>query len=183
MACAFKASSLSQRLGETTRRFGASFNQAAVQLKPLLQTKFPGYKHVMPIDPAAFQRAQTDERSVADVYRTERFVVKRARTNSLAARLSAVDKYLTRVVEGKPGMLLCPEGCGPLIQAMSGKYRYKVNTKGDTDEVPEKSHPWSDLADGLQYLCMEADGGEIFGAAASSARREVMPAPFRWAIG
>ena len=41
MACAFKASSLSQRLGETARRFGASFNQAAVQLKPLLQMMLP----------------------------------------------------------------------------------------------------------------------------------------------
>lgn len=156
---------------------------AKEKLKPLLQSKFPGYKHIMPIDPAAYQRAQTDERSVADIYRTERFGVKRARTNALAARLSAVDKYLTSMVEGKPGILLCPEGAAPLISALAGKYRYKVSTKGETDETPEKNHPWSDICDGLQYLCMEADGGATFGAAADpNQRREVLPAPYRWGI-
>ena len=152
------------------------------KLKPLLQTKFPGHRHILPIDPAAYIRAQTDERTVADIYRTERMGVKRARTNALAARLAAVDKYLTRVVDGKPGIIFCPEGCKPLITALAGKYRYKVSKAGETAEEPEKSHPWSDLADGLQYLCMEADGGELFGGAETDQRREVVEAPFKWGI-
>ena len=144
-------------------------------VKPLLVNKFPGRRSVVIIDPAAFQRAQTDERTVADIWRSEGFFVKAARSNSIAARISAVDRFLTRVVDGKHGVILDPEDALPLTQALAGKYRYKINTKGVRDESPEKSHPWSDVADAFQYLCMHADGGEVFGGnSLSDERREVV---------
>jgi hypothetical protein len=143
-------------------------------LKPLLANKFAGRKYQIVVDPAAFQRAQTDERTVADIYRAEGFSVKPAGTNAIAARLAAVDTYLTRTVNGNPGLLLCTEGCVPLIQAMAGKYRYKINTKGVKDDKPDKTHPWSDIADAFEYLCLHADGGEVFGTTMSGrARRDV----------
>jgi hypothetical protein len=58
------------------------------------------------------------------------------------------------------------------VQALAGKYRYKINTKGVRDEKPEKSHPWSDIADAFQYLCLHADGGEVFGAMNFSNQRK-----------
>lgn len=144
------------------------------RLKPLLSNKYPGRRAIVIIDPAAFQRVQTDERTVADIYKNEGFVVKPARTNSIAARIAAVDKYLTRVVDGKYGFMACSVHALSLVQAMSGKYRYKINTKGVRDEKPEKSHPWSDVADAFQYMCLHADGGEVFGAASfESERREI----------
>lgn len=148
------------------------------KLKPMLLNKFPGYRVQVIIDPAAYQRAQTDERCVADMFKQEGFNVKPARTNSVSARLAAVDNYLTRLVDGKPGILLSPEGCKPLIQAMGGKYRYKVNKKGETDESPEKSHPHSDIADSLQYACLHADSG-FLGHQVGTARREIKPSPVR----
>ena len=144
------------------------------RLKPLLTNKFPGRQAMVVIDPAAFQRVQTDERCVADIYKSEGFVVKPARTNSIAARLAAVEKYLTRVVDGKSGLLVDPEHAGPLVQAMAGKYRYKINTKGVKDEKPDKSHPWSDVSDAFQYLCLHADGGEVFGGSFEEQRRDVV---------
>ncbi len=149
------------------------------KLKPLLTNKFAGYRTQIIIDPAAYQRAQTDERCVADMFKQEGFNVKPAKTNSVSARLAAVDNYLTRMVDGKPGVLLSPDGCKPLVQALAGKYRYKINKKGETDESPEKSHPWSDVADSFQYACLHADSG-FLGAAVGSARREVKPAPMRF---
>ena len=144
------------------------------RLKPLLSNKYPGRRAIVIIDPAAFQRVQTDERTVADIYKNEGFVVKPARTNSIAARIAAVDKYLTRIVDGKYGFMACSVHALNLVQAMSGKYRYKINTKGARDEKPEKSHPWSDIADAFQYMCLHADGGEVFGASSfESERREV----------
>jgi len=143
------------------------------RLKPLLTNKFPGRQATVVIDPAAFQRVQTDERCVADIYKNEGFLVKPARTNSIAARIAAVEKYLTRVVDGKPGMLIDPVHANSLVQALAGKYRYKINTKGVKDEKPEKSHPASDIADSLQYLCLHADGGEVFGGSIGEERREV----------
>jgi hypothetical protein len=144
------------------------------KLKPLLSNKFPGRKSIVIIDPAAFQRAQTDERTVADIYKAEGFSVKPARTNAVAARIAAVEKFLTRVVDGKYGLIVDPSAGLPLIQALSGKYRYKINTKGVKDEKPEKSHPWSDIADAFQYICLHADGGEVFGGALNGGnRREI----------
>ena len=134
------------------------------RLKPLLVNKYPGRRALIIIDPAAFQRVQTDERTVADIYKNEGFTVRSARTNSVAARISAVDKYMTRIVDGKYGFIACPTHATNLIQALAGKYRYKINTKGVRDEKPEKSHPWSDVADAFQYMCLHADGGEVFGA-------------------
>ena len=114
------------------------------KLKPLLANKYPGASSIVIIDPAAFQRAQTDERTVADIFKAHGFLVKPARTNSIAARLAAGEQYMTRIVDGKPSLLIDP-CCIELIQALRSKYRYKVNTKGERDTKPEKSHPWSDL--------------------------------------
>lgn len=149
------------------------------KLKPLLMNKFAGHRTQIIIDPAAYQRAQTDERCVADMFKQEGFNVKPAKTNSITARLAAVDNYLTRMVDGKPGVLLSPDGCKPLIQALAGKYRYKINTKGETDEKPEKSHPWSDIADSFQYACLHADSG-FLGTTIGTSRREVKPSPMKF---
>lgn len=151
------------------------------KLKPLLANKFPGYQAVVIIDPAATQRAQTDETTVRDIYKAEGFAVKPARSNAIAARLAAVEKFLTRTVDGKSGILLCPVGCAPLIQALGGKYRYKTSTKGETADTPDKTHPWSDVADSLEYLCLHADGGEVFGKNVDEVRREIVRVnPMGW---
>jgi len=67
-----------------------------------------------------------------------------------------------------------PASGSSLVKALAGKYRYKINTKGIKDEKPEKSHPWSDVADAFQYMCLHADGGEVFGTmATANNRREI----------
>lgn len=142
-------------------------------LKPLVTGKFAGRQIIVVIDPAAFQRAQTDERTVADIYRQEGFRVVPAQTNTITARIAAVDAFLSRMVDGKAGLLIDP-GCKLLIDALRSKYRYKINSKGARDDTPEKAHPWSDLADALQYACLHADNGASVGAARlTNSRREV----------
>lgn len=151
------------------------------KLKPLLANKYAGYKVAVVIDPAAQQRAQTDERTVMDMFKAEGFSVKPARTNSISARIAAVDQFLTRTVDGKPSFLVNKESCGALISALRGRYRYKVNTKGDVDESPEKNHPWSDVADALQYLCLHADNGSTLGWNMTTQRRELRKAAYHYA--
>lgn len=150
-------------------------------LKPLLNDRYPTKTSIVVIDPAAFQRAQTDERCVADIFKAEGFTVKAARTNAIAARLGAVESYLTRTANGNPAFLIDPK-CREIIQGFRGKYRYKVNTKGERDVTPEKSHPISDFMDALQYACLQHDGGGIFGGSMVTQRREIKPAPARWAV-
>lgn len=150
------------------------------KLKPTIAQKYPGKQVAIVIDPAAFQRAQTDERSVADIFKNEGFLVKPAKTNTITARIAAVEGFLTRTVDGKSAMLIDP-GCTGLVTALRSKYRYKINNKGAKDDKPEKSHPWSDYADALQYACLQHDGGASTGGHSVSQRREVKPAPYRWA--
>lgn len=150
------------------------------RLKPLITNKYMGREVIVIIDPAAFQRAQTDERSVADVFRAEGFAVKAARTNSISARISSGENIMTRTVEGKPALLIDP-GCTLLITALRSKYRYRMNTKGELDDKPEKLHPWSDVVDAACYSFLQHDNGTTFGSKHMSHRREVKKAPFRWA--
>ena len=148
-------------------------------LKPLLVNKYRGRDVAVIIDPAAFQRVQTDERCVADIFKAEGFSVRPAKTNAVAARLGACESYMTRNVGDSPALCIAPNNT-LLIQALAGKYRYKVNSKGETDVKPEKSHPWSDVADSFQYLCLHADGGGLFGGVAGNRqRREIKAAPVR----
>jgi hypothetical protein len=149
-------------------------------LKPLLTNKYAGAKVMVVIDPAGMSRG-ADERNVADMLKAEGLAVKPARTNGISARIGAVEQFLTRMVDGKPGFMVDPE-CGELIQALAGKYRFKINTKGETADTPEKSHPWADIVDALQYLCLHADGGTMFGITQRTGRPEIKPAPHRWAV-
>jgi hypothetical protein len=117
------------------------------KLKPLLANRFPGMPVIVIGDPAGQQRAQTDERSVFDILKQEGFRVIPAKTNSIAARINAVDAWLTRMADGDPACLLDPS-CKTLIQALRGGYRYKVKTNGAVDETPEKNH--------FSHLCFVA---------------------------
>ena len=136
-------------------------------LKPLLYERFPGMPILIVTDPAGMQRAQTDERSAVDIIRAEGFKVIPARTNSISARLNAVDDYLMRQVDGDSAFVLDPS-CTQLKAAMMGGYRYKP--KGDSD-IDKNKH--SHVAEALQYLMLHitnASDGQI-----QARRREIKP--------
>jgi hypothetical protein len=141
------------------------------KIKPMLAEKFPGMPVIIIGDPAGSQRAQTDERSCFDILKAEGFRVLPAHTNSIVARIAAVEKFLSRQVEAGPGHLIDPS-CVELIRALRGGYRYKTKKSGETDDSPEKnSH--SHVADAHQYACLHADGGAMFGVGMQAQRREV----------
>jgi len=117
-------------------------------LKPLLFERFPGVPVLVVTDPAGVQRAQTDERSAVDIIKAEGLRVISARTNSVSARINAVDDFLMRQVDGDPAFLVDPR-CTQLKAAMMGGYRYK--NKGD-GVIDKNKH--SHVAEGLQYLML-----------------------------
>lgn len=148
------------------------------KLKPLLASRFAGMNVLVIGDPAGTQRAQTDERSVFDILKQEGFRVIPARSNSIVTRISAVDSWLTRMVDGKPAHLIDPR-CKALINAMRGGYRYKLRTNGDVDDTPEKNRH-SHIADSHEYACLHADGNAT-GQSMRTAARVIEKAPYRWA--
>jgi hypothetical protein len=124
-------------------------------LKPELAQGFPGAPVLVIGDPAGTARAQTDEKTVYDILAQEGFNAKPAYTNSIVARITAVEQFLNRQIDTGPGVLIDPS-CRPLINALRGKYRYKLKKSGEFEDEPEKNEA-SHIADALQYLCLHAD--------------------------
>lgn len=143
-------------------------------IKPHLASKFAGAKVIFIGDPAGKQRVQTDEKTMRDIFTAQGLQYHYARTNDPSSRISAVDSFLTRMIDGEPAYLTDPKDCVLLNQALGGRYRYKINTKNDNSpaDEPDKTHPWSDLGDANQYMCLHADGGSTFGFSMNQ-RRDV----------
>ena len=141
------------------------------KLRPVLTERFAGLGVIVIGDPAGSQRAQTDERSCFDILKAEGFRVLPASTNSVVARIAAVEKLLSRQVEGRAGHLIDPSAT-ELIRAMRGGYRYKIKKSGEMEASPEKnSH--SHIADAHQYACLYAEGGNMFGGTMRTEKREI----------
>lgn len=149
------------------------------RLKPLLNSRFPGMPLQICGDPAGRERAQTDEKSVYDVLRSEGFYATPASTNSIVARINAVDSFLTRMVEGKAGVMIDPS-CKELISALRGGYRFKIKTNGESEDKPEKNK-YSHVADAMQYLCLYAAGNFSGGLMQRMGKREVIQRPYFYA--
>jgi hypothetical protein len=145
-------------------------------LKPLLVNKYAGCKILVVIDPAGMQR-ESDERNVKDMLEAEQFHVIPAATNGIAARIAAVEHYLTRTIDGKSGLVIDP-GCTDLIAGFQSKYRFKLKTTGEVEDKPSKNHPWADIQDAMQYLCLHADGGGLFGGLLNDGAREIVDPPY-----
>lgn len=123
------------------------------KVKPLLNRKYQNAVIMVAADPATKQRAQTDERTVASVLEKELGVkVKGASSNDLAARLGAVDSFLTLLTEAGPALLIDPS-CKQTIAGFSSGYKYAINTKGVASDKPDKNS-YSHLADAIQYGAM-----------------------------
>lgn len=121
-------------------------------LRPLLSRKYKGYDVEIAPDPAANNRASSNERTSVDILRKFKFNVNtRDTNNTLAPRLEAVEHYLSRLTDVGPALLIDPS-CKHLIRAMQGGYRFTTIKNGDkTSETPDKNQH-SHVADGLQYL-------------------------------
>jgi len=133
-------------------------------LKPLIIEHWSGAPIIVVTDPAGIQRAQTDERSAVDIIKAEGLKVFPAKTNNISARISAVDDFLMRQVDGDSAFLVDPS-CTNLKAAMMGGYRY--HPKNGTIEKNKHSH----VAEALQYLMMHIN--TVGEGALLTQRREV----------
>lgn len=127
-------------------------------LRPLMARDFPGMPQFMIADPAGRQKTQSGENSPFDDLKRMGFNVYAAPSNDLDARIRSVEQLLLRQVDGGPALLIDGAHCPQLVQAMKSLYRYKRKLDKTLDEKPEKNHPWSDIADCLQYAALGANG-------------------------
>jgi hypothetical protein len=153
-------------LGECYLEPGESMGMerfVTTRLLPYLNNKFPGAgKPYVVADPSINIRGQGNELTPFDIL-IKYFHVTVAWSDKLPARINAGETWLAGQVDGKPKMVVDP-GCTGLQKALAHNYRFakKKQTGGINDEtkdLPDKNHPWSDIADAWMYLCMHMGGG------------------------
>lgn len=110
-------------------------------------------------DPAGVQRSTTYEETSFDVLKRNGLSAFPAPTNDINKRIRAVEAMFMSQRDGGPALLIDGDRCPKLVLALSGMYRFARMKNGTLRPLPEKNHPWSDLADCLQYLALAAHGG------------------------
>lgn len=132
-------------------------------------------------DPAGDIRAQTDEETPFRILAAAGIVAQPARTNDFLLRREAVANSLTRLIDGRPGLLISSQ-CRILRKGMAGAYRYRRLRVGNDDRFADKpdKNAYSHVCEAGQYMLV--GGGE----AQSIVRREGVIRPKfavnNWAI-
>lgn len=141
-------------LGELVQQGYGAKRMIEEVIRPYIRRRWPDAKEIICApDPAAANRAQTDERAVVDEFR-KHFSVRIETNNRLPMRLDAIEHFTTRLVEMKPALAIDAKECPILVRALKGGWRYEVDQKRDSIKgaQPEKnaySHP----GDAFGYLC------------------------------
>ena len=109
-------------------------------------------------DPATEARSQLDARSAIKVLRDLGLPVRAAPTNDILIRLEAVRRPLSRLIDARPGLVVCPN-CTKLRKALTSYHYRRLQISGgerynDTPEKDAASHP----VDALGYALL--GGGE-----------------------
>lgn len=146
-------------------------NMGAVRFAELLKAKVlqdypeylkvrqgPGFRFIG--DPAGSARSDTDEKTPFMILDAAGIAAEPAPSNDFMLRREAVAVPLSRLIDGKPGLILSPK-CNVTRKGMAGGYCYKrVQVSGQEryQDKPDKnrfSHP----CEGGQYLMLGAGEG------------------------
>jgi hypothetical protein len=122
---------------------------------------FPENEVTVWCDPAGNQRSQLDERTAIQLFKSMGIPAKPARTNDLITRLESVRRPLSRLIDARPGLVVCPT-CVHIRRALGGGYHYRrlrVSGGERFHDLPEKDEH-SHVADALQYALLGAGEGQ-----------------------
>ena len=133
-------------------------NHVGRTLKPMLfSQRFAGRSVAIVGDPAGGQRSSITEETCFDVLARLGLPSFPAGSNDIDARHIAVEALLLSQRDAGPAIIIDRGGCPQLVRALNGAYRYAKTKAGQSKPVPEKTHPWSDLADCLQYMALSSN--------------------------
>jgi hypothetical protein len=150
----------------------------ATKLQPFIANNFVGCAFVCAPDPAGFMKQQLNELTLVDALKRAGFKCVKPPTNKPELRIQAVERLLMQQVEGKAMYLIDPR-CKTLISGFKSGYRYKIKRNGEMEDKPDKNS-FSHIHDANQYADSVIDMNVRGVAMASSQRREVRPATYRY---
>jgi len=143
-------------------------------LKKHIAVKYPSWNDtknsiVMWIDPAGFQRSQSDETTCAQ--KLMKYFKPQPGPITFEERVNAVEKFLCGLSHGVPDLTVDLGSCKVLSGGFDGGYHYKEeHFNAEPEKVMPVKNEYSHVQDGLQYLC----GGII---RMRKTRRIDIPAP------
>ena len=126
-------------------------------VKPHLAMNYPKQGFQAVGDPAGMSRSDTDEKTCFMELAEEGIPAVPASTNSFVGRREAVAKYLTRLVDGRPALIVDPK-CDMIRRGFNGRYQYKrlqISGEERFKDVPDKND-YSHLHDALQYAALHS---------------------------
>jgi hypothetical protein len=126
-------------------------------IRPFLAMNFHDYGFQAAGDPAGLARSDTDEKTCFMELAEEGIACVPASTNTFVGRREAVAKYLTRLVDGQPALLVDPS-CDMIRRGFNGRYQYRrLQVVGEEryKDVPDKND-FSHLHDALQYAALHS---------------------------
>jgi hypothetical protein len=130
------------------------------QLKPrLYQERYMGRQFAAVGDPSGIAKGNFLEETSFDVLMRLGIPAFPASTNHVDPRILAVETLLLQQRDGGPALIIDEQRCPTLVRALNGAYRFGKTKAGVTKPLPEKLHPWSDVADCLQYVCLAFNSG------------------------
>jgi hypothetical protein len=109
-------------------------------------------------DPAGAAKSTITEETSFDSLRRMGFPAFPAPTNDIDPRIRAVETWLMKQFDGKGAVVIDRKRCPTLVRALSGGYRYGRTRAGDRKPKPNKTHPYSDIVDAFQYVCLTTLG-------------------------
>lgn len=139
--------------------------QHAAELRRFIEAEFPGALIAKVTADPAGKTAEANDIDMLQIIRS-RFpgvLILPARTNDPATRIEAVDSTFRRLINGQPAILIHPR-CTILRDACISEYKYRrLKTAGKErfTEEADKNHPYSDVADALEYLMLGGGEGRV----------------------
>jgi hypothetical protein len=144
--------------GPTGENLGLEQHAKQNLIPVLLQPRYAGRPIGLVGDPSGMAKDSLFEFNSFDLLKRCGLAAEPAPTNDLEPRLRGVESFFTRNIGGGPAIVIDGARCPTLVAALNGQYKFatRVDTSGGTfvKDVPEKLHPWSDVADALQYVCL-----------------------------
>jgi len=146
-------------------------------LTTLLGERYPGFEQRIYGDPAGAQRAQTDEKTVFQILRAADIPALPAPTNDFLLRREAVAAALTRMVGGRPGLLVSPR-CAVARRGLAGGYAFRRLAVAGMERFadrPEKSRFSHVVEAGMYALCGAGEAVRLRGLPLHHAGRPAPP--------
>lgn len=126
-------------------------------VRPHLAQHYAGMSFMAAGDPSGMSRKDTDERTVFQLLAEEGFPCVPAPSNAFVARRESVARYLTKLVDRAPALIVDPK-CDMVRRGFNGRYKYRrIQLAGQERyrDIPEKNE-YSHLHDALQYAALHA---------------------------